>query len=157
MRLRLTLWLACLVAGLGSCNGSGSSSVDAGNADAMGATAVIKFCNPISGANSEVLTLSLLVGTPPVTLTAASGTCTPKKGDPCVQIPTGQNVPFALRFGTEQVATAVLERIDAGDELVIYGDVDDVGNVTIEGGALELQQMPPKCSELAFGDIFQVP
>ena len=131
--------------------------MDAGNADAMAATAVVKFCNPLSGANNEVLTLSLLVGTPPVTLTAPSGTCTPKKGDPCVQIPAGQNVPFALRFGTEQVATAVLERIDAGDELVIFGDVDNAGNVTIGGGALELQQMPPKCSELAFADIFQVP
>ena len=175
MRPRRLLGLACLAVSLGSCSGSNSSapSTDAGGSDrvntnadggasdggasdSLNAGAVVKLCNPLSTASGGDITLSLDVGMPPVTLTASSGVCVPAKAQPCVQIPAGMNVPLAIRMGTQQLATAVMEKVEAGDELLIYPDLDNAGNVTVAGGSL-IQDMMPKCSELAFGDIFQVP
>jgi hypothetical protein len=123
----------------------------------MAMTAVVKFCNPLSTANNENLMISLDVGSPPVTLTATSGTCVPKKGDPCTTVPIGQNVGLTLRLGTESLATASIAKIGAGEELLIFADLDDMaGTVTIGGGPLD-GQPANTCAGLGFEDIFQVP
>ena len=49
------------------------------------------------------LDLTLEIGaSTPVSLTAASGTCTPAAKQQCVRIPAGMNVPVVLKQGAER-------------------------------------------------------
>jgi hypothetical protein len=136
--------LAVALAATGACGGGDDDK----NA------AVVKFCNPLSLQNMMPLDLTLEVGSKPVTVTAASGTCVPKVKDACLKIPVGKNVPMVLKLGADKLAQVVVDDIVAGEEWLILADLDDMTmSPTIAG--LKVPAELGKCADVAFGDLFE--
>lgn len=142
----------------GSTGGSGAggsgTSLGTGGSGGTGSTgtgpAVMKFCNPLSLATGEPVTLTLQVG-PSVKLSAASGTCTPMTKAACTMIPVGDMVPVTVTEGTNTVFDG-MTTIGAGDNILVIADIDQMtGDFVLDGGRLDTTKI--KCEDFDFSDL----
>jgi hypothetical protein len=117
--------------------------------------AVIKFCNPLSRSDNMPLDLTLEIGsTSPVTLTAASITCTPAAKQACVRVPVGKNVPLVMRNEGMRLTSIVVEEFKAGEEWIALADLTAQGAPALVAIPIPAELMAT-CADLAFGDIFE--
>jgi hypothetical protein len=118
---RLGLTLALIAPAALACEGDFASNPPAN-------TAVVKFCNNRIGANNQLIDLTLEIGSPPLKISARSGTCAPAVGRGCLAIPAGAAVPMTLRQDGRELTSELLEVHD-GEEwvLVAYPDAPILG------------------------------
>ncbi len=90
--------------------------------------AVVKFCNDRIGANNALIDLTLEIGSPPLKISARSGTCAPMVGHGCLAIPAGSAVPMTLRQDGRELTSELLEVHDGEEWVVVaYKDAPILG------------------------------
>jgi hypothetical protein len=129
---------------LGGCGSSAASpdgpavAPDAALTDgAPGPPPVLKFCNALYAAGNKSVTLTLVIGNPPVSFTAASGNCDPPPPAACRTISSGSAVSTVLLdSGGTQLASGPLP-YDRGVEYIFFSAIGASGAPTIQGGPVK--------------------
>jgi hypothetical protein len=111
-----------------------SGPADASPADLAVPMAQLKFCNALQVQGGQDLVLSLEVGTPPVVLTAHSGTCNTPTGSPCANVAAGQQVVRLIDDQGLEIASGVVS-IGAGEQWMMLATIAG-GQPTVRGGLL---------------------
>lgn len=130
----------------GSPDGS-VATTDAAPTDgaSAGGAPVLKFCNSLFGAGSTSITLTLAIGNPPVSFTAASGQCDPPPPTACRTIQSGAAVSTVLLdAGGTQLAKGTLA-FAPGTEYIFFSAIGSSGNATVQGGAVKA---PYQCATI---------
>jgi hypothetical protein len=166
-RILVSISLLTLAAGCGSSTTTPAGAADTGAPDtgapgpdggsvgttdaapndgaSPGAAPIMKFCNSLFGAGSTSITLTLAIGNPPVSFTAASGQCDPPPPTACRTIQGGSAVSTVLLdSGGVQLAKGTLG-FAPGTEYIFFSAIGASGNPTVQGGAVKA---PYQCATI---------
>lgn len=119
--------------GPGPTDGGGAGGGDGAVGDG-GGMSVAKFCNDVaigSGQNQQSVTFRITIGegASAVTLTAASGTCSPAVNLPCTAFAAGTDIPVDMvdMDDTTRVLDSIsIDSVD-GEQWIFAARIDDTG------------------------------
>ena len=116
-----------------------------------GGTASAKFCNGLRSASGSI-EFVLQVGNPPVTFTAASGSCSPPAGQACSAVQAGDAIPVSLSLNGMTIGQGQF-MIPAGQDVVFEPELTPNTN---GGQSLDLVgsvYQPGTCPNIDLVDI----